>query len=70
MGATRSSASLPGSWRNGGCHRRNRNGLPGFLMVDTEGEVETLALAMHEDRIAAIYAVRNPDKLAHLARLV
>jgi RNA polymerase sigma-70 factor (ECF subfamily) len=46
------------------------NGLPGFLMVDAEGKVETLALAMHEDRIAAIYAVRNPDKLVHLQRLV
>jgi RNA polymerase sigma-70 factor (ECF subfamily) len=49
--------------------RTEVNGLPGFLMVDADGEAETLALAMHGDHIAAIYAVRNPDKLAYLARL-
>ena len=33
-----------------------------------EGAVETLALDIHNGRIAAIYSVRNPDKLGHLAR--
>jgi RNA polymerase sigma-70 factor (ECF subfamily) len=43
------------------------NGLPGFVIHTDEG-VETLALAISGDRIAAIYAVRNPDKLQHLGR--
>jgi RNA polymerase sigma-70 factor, ECF subfamily len=42
------------------------NGLPGFLFSTAEG-VETLALEISGDAIAAIYAVRNPDKLRHLA---
>jgi RNA polymerase sigma-70 factor (ECF subfamily) len=41
------------------------NGLPGFVLRTAEG-VETLALEISDDRIAAIYAVRNPDKLRHL----
>jgi RNA polymerase sigma-70 factor (ECF subfamily) len=41
------------------------NGLPGFLLRFPEG-VETVALEIHGDRIAALYAVRNPDKLGHL----
>lgn len=30
-------------------------------------QLETLALDVSGDRIAAIYVVRNPDKLRHLA---
>jgi len=41
------------------------NGCPGFVLRTAEG-VETLALEVSGDRIAAIYAVRNPDKLRHL----
>jgi RNA polymerase sigma-70 factor (ECF subfamily) len=40
------------------------NGLAGFFLHLPEG-VETLALQRHGERIAAIYAVRNPDKLRH-----
>ena len=43
------------------------NGLPGFLIRSPDG-VETLALEISGDAIAAIYGVRNPDKLRHLAR--
>lgn len=42
------------------------NGLPGFLVRSSDG-VETLALELDGDHIAAIYAVRNPDKLRHLS---
>lgn len=42
------------------------NGLPGF--VTREGDVlQTTALQIEEGRITAIYVVRNPDKLRHLA---
>jgi RNA polymerase sigma-70 factor (ECF subfamily) len=42
------------------------NGLPGFVLHTVEG-VETLALEIAGDVIVRIYAVRNPDKLRHLA---
>jgi RNA polymerase sigma-70 factor (ECF subfamily) len=41
------------------------NGLPGYVVRGPEG-VETLAIEVSGDHIAAIYAVRNPDKLRHL----
>ena len=49
-------------------HRTSINGLPGFVIVDVEGAVETLALAIDDGRIAALYSVRNPEKLGHLAQ--
>jgi RNA polymerase sigma-70 factor, ECF subfamily len=49
-------------------HRKSINGLPGFVIIDEEGAVETLAFDIHNGRIAAIYSVRNPDKLGHLTR--
>jgi RNA polymerase sigma-70 factor, ECF subfamily len=42
------------------------NGLPGFVIRTADG-VETLALEISGDHIVAIYGVRNPDKLGHLA---
>jgi len=42
------------------------NGLPGFVLRTSEG-VETLAVEIADDRIVAIYLVRNPDKLRHLS---
>jgi RNA polymerase sigma-70 factor, ECF subfamily len=41
------------------------NGLPGFVLRDADG-LETLAIEVRGDRIAAIYMVRNPNKLRHL----
>jgi RNA polymerase sigma-70 factor (ECF subfamily) len=44
------------------------NGTPGAL-VYMDGEIDhSLSLAIDGDRIAAIYLVRNPDKLRHVAR--
>ncbi|HEX6833702.1 MAG TPA: sigma-70 family RNA polymerase sigma factor [Rudaea sp.] len=42
------------------------NGLPGFVTRESDGELQTTALAIEDGRIAAIYVVRNPDKLRHL----
>jgi RNA polymerase sigma-70 factor (ECF subfamily) len=42
------------------------NGLPGFVLSSDEG-LETLAIEIAGERIVAIYAVRNPDKLRHLS---
>jgi RNA polymerase sigma-70 factor (ECF subfamily) len=43
------------------------NGNPGFVLHGDEGP-ETLAFEISADRIVALYGVRNPDKLRHLAR--
>ena len=42
------------------------NGLPGFVSLEADGELQTTALDVEGDRIVAIYVVRNPDKLKHL----
>jgi RNA polymerase sigma-70 factor (ECF subfamily) len=42
------------------------NGLPGFVTQEADGEFTTTALDIEDGRIAAIYVVRNPDKLRHL----
>jgi RNA polymerase sigma-70 factor (ECF subfamily) len=42
------------------------NGLPGFVFHTHDG-IETLAIETSGDRIVALYAVRNPDKLKHLS---
>jgi RNA polymerase sigma-70 factor, ECF subfamily len=42
------------------------NGLPGFVTLEADGEFATTALEIEDGKIAAIYVVRNPDKLRHL----
>ena len=42
------------------------NGLPG-LVIRTAAGIETMAFEVADDRIVAIYSVRNPDKLRHLS---
>ena len=42
------------------------NGLPGFVTLEADGEFQTTALEIEDGKIAAIYVVRNPDKLVHL----
>lgn len=42
------------------------NGLPGFISRESDGGLQTTALEIENGRIAAIYVVRNPDKLRHL----
>jgi RNA polymerase sigma-70 factor (ECF subfamily) len=44
------------------------NGLPGFVMVDRDGNIDTIAtIDIRDGHVVAIYAVRNPDKLAHVS---
>ena len=42
------------------------NGLPGFVTLEADGELQTTALELEDGKVAAIYVVRNPDKLQHL----
>jgi RNA polymerase sigma-70 factor (ECF subfamily) len=42
------------------------NGLPGFISLEADGELQTTALEIEDGKIAAVYVVRNPDKLRHL----
>jgi RNA polymerase sigma-70 factor (ECF subfamily) len=43
------------------------NGLPGVIVDAPEGPVQTAALEIEGDLIRAVYVVRNPEKLRHLA---
>jgi RNA polymerase sigma-70 factor, ECF subfamily len=43
------------------------NGLPGVIVDAPEGPVQTTAFEIEGDVIRALYVVRNPDKLRHLA---
>jgi RNA polymerase sigma-70 factor (ECF subfamily) len=43
------------------------NGLPGLMVSGPNGLVQTNAFEIENDVIKAIYVVRNPDKLRHLA---
>ena len=42
------------------------NGMPGFVLHSRDG-LETLVIEVADGAIAALYVVRNPDKLRHLA---
>jgi RNA polymerase sigma-70 factor (ECF subfamily) len=42
------------------------NGLPGFVIYGEEG-IETISIETSGDRIVALYAIRNPDKLGHVS---
>lgn len=42
------------------------NGLPGFVTVEQD-TLQTTALAIEDGKVAAIYVMRNPDKLRHLS---
>jgi len=43
------------------------NGLPGFITIERGGILQTTALEIENGRVVALYVVRNPDKLRHLA---
>jgi RNA polymerase sigma-70 factor, ECF subfamily len=58
--------------RKAGCrpssgYRSTRiDGLPGFITLSEDGQPQTTAIAVSDDRIVAIYMVRNPDKLSRV----
>jgi RNA polymerase sigma-70 factor, ECF subfamily len=43
------------------------NRLPGFVTLEEGGTLQTTALEIDNGKIAAIYVMRNPDKLRHLS---
>lgn len=43
------------------------DGLPGFVTLEQGNTLQTTALQIENGKIAAIYVMRNPDKLRHLA---
>src|SRR5262249_913025 len=43
------------------------NGLPGVIVDAPEGVMQTGGFGIEGDRVRALYVVRNPDKLRHLA---
>ena len=46
------------------------NGLPGFITIERGGILQTTALEIEHEGVVAIYVVRNPDKLRHMADTV
>jgi RNA polymerase sigma-70 factor, ECF subfamily len=42
------------------------NGLPGFVLRETDGSLDTIAIEHRDGRIVAIYLTRNPEKLRHV----
>jgi RNA polymerase sigma-70 factor, ECF subfamily len=59
----------PGAWWRDDFRLRfaTINGLPGVIVEGSEGPVQTAAFEIEGDVIRALYVVRNPDKLRHLA---
>jgi RNA polymerase sigma-70 factor (ECF subfamily) len=43
------------------------NGLPGFITIEKGDVLQTTALEIEDGRVVAIYVMRNPDKLRHIA---
>ncbi len=43
------------------------NGVPGFVIKRTSGEVNAIAFDFRDGRIASIYLMLNPEKLRHLS---
>jgi RNA polymerase sigma-70 factor (ECF subfamily) len=71
-GADRTAAFLAGVARKGWTGQMSVrfgmvNGLPGLLISGPDGLVQTTAFEFDDDLVTAIYVVRNPDKLRHLA---
>jgi RNA polymerase sigma-70 factor, ECF subfamily len=46
------------------------NGLPGFVTIERGDILQTTALQVADGRVVAVYVVRNPDKLRHMAGTV
>ena len=71
-GAARVAAFLAGAVRKGwtddlSVRVETINGLPGMIVSGPGGLVQTTAFEVDGGVVTAIYVVRNPDKLRHLA---
>ena len=42
------------------------NGLPGYVTLEADGELQTTALEIVDGKIVGLYIMRNPDKLGHI----
>lgn len=42
------------------------NGLPGLVLRESDGSIDTISFEHRQGRITAIYIIRNPDKLRHV----
>ena len=42
------------------------NGLAGFVMRESDGSINTMAVEHSDGCIVAIYLIRNPEKLQHV----
>ena len=42
------------------------DGLPGCIMRDGNGNLQTTAVEIRDGKVAGVYIVRNPDKLRHI----
>lgn len=62
----RSLAVLFGKYGSTLIHAGMINGLPGFVTREADGELQTTALEIADGKVAAIYVMRNPDKLRHM----
>lgn len=47
-------------------YRGTINNLPGIISIEPDGTVQSTAFEIRDGKIAAIYVVRNPEKLVHL----
>jgi RNA polymerase sigma-70 factor (ECF subfamily) len=45
------------------------NDMPAIVLKEADGLPRTISLDIQQDKIVAIYIVRNPDKLRHIQRL-
>jgi RNA polymerase sigma-70 factor (ECF subfamily) len=61
-------ARAPGGVQPLAVQRRVINGLPGYVTIEPDGLPQTTAFETNGGRIAAVYVVRNPDKLRSLMR--
>jgi len=49
-------------------HRVRLGGMPGVVFAAADGTIDTILTAdVRDGQVVAIYAVRNPDKLAHVS---
>ncbi len=48
-------------------YRGRINAAPGFITLEPDGLPQAVSIEAREGKIAAIYIVRNPDKLRHVA---
>jgi RNA polymerase sigma-70 factor (ECF subfamily) len=46
------------------------NGLPGFITIERGDILQTTALEIEDGGVVAVYVMRNPDKLRHMADTV